>query len=74
MYTRVNKDDCIACGLCSAFAEDVFDYDKEGYAYNTLDGNTGTYDIEDDTADDVNSAYEACPSEAIQVSDTPFDQ
>lgn len=73
MYTRVIKNDCIACGLCSAFADQVFDYDKDGYAYNSLDNNTGSYNIDNNLDRDVRHAYEACPSEAIEISDTPFE-
>ncbi len=72
MYTRVNKDECIACGLCSSFADEVFEYDDDGYAFNTLDDNTGTVNIEGNTAEDVTKAYESCPSEAIKVSEKPF--
>ncbi len=73
MYTRVIKEDCIACGLCSAFAEQVFEYDKEGYAYNSLDNNLGTFNIESDLERDVVHAHEACPADAIEISNAPFD-
>lgn len=28
-FTKVNKDECIACGACGAVAPDVFGYDDE---------------------------------------------
>ncbi len=73
MYTKVIKEECIACGLCSSFANMVFDYDEEGYAENILDNNTGTKQIEEVIIEDVTNAHEACPTEAIKISNAPFE-
>ncbi|MGO3381172.1 MAG: ferredoxin, partial [Loigolactobacillus coryniformis] len=33
MYSRVQREECIACGLCQLRAPALFNYDKEGIAY-----------------------------------------
>jgi len=73
-YSIVAKDECIACGVCDNLAPDIFNYDDEGYAENiyNADGNTGTVPIGEDLHDDLIEAAEACPTEAIKVSDAPF--
>lgn len=70
-YTWVDKDTCIACGACGATAPDIFDYDDEGLAYNTLDDNTGTVEIPDILVDDMMDAAEGCPTDSIKVSESP---
>ncbi len=72
-FTKVNKDECIACGACGAVAPDVFGYDDEGYAENILEGdnNQGVVEITDLESDVIDTA-EGCPTEAIEVQDTPF--
>lgn len=72
-YTCVDTDTCIACGSCGAVAPDIFEYDDEGVAYNHRDGNTGTGVIPKDLEDDLEDAFYSCPTESIQVSDTPFE-
>jgi len=73
-YTKVVKDECIACGACGGIASDIFDYDDEGYAENIYnnDGNTGTVAIAEALHEDLIDAAESCPTEAIKVSDAPF--
>lgn len=72
-YTIVDKDTCIACGACGAAAPDIFDYDDEGIAFVLLDDNMGTAIISDDLDDDLMDAVDGCPTDAIKVSDTPFE-
>lgn len=72
-YTIVDKDTCIACGACAASAPDVFDYDEEGLAYVVLDDNQGTVEIPEILEDDLEDAFEGCPTESIKVADNPFD-
>lgn len=73
-YSTVAKDECIACGACGSMAPDIFDYDDEGYAENIYhaDGNKGVVEIGEDLHDDLIDAAEGCPTEAIKVSDSPF--
>lgn len=73
-FTRVEKDECIACGACAGVAPQIFDYDDEGYAGNIYNGddNTGTVEIPADMQEDLIDAAEGCPTEAIKVADAPF--
>lgn len=72
-YTRVDQDTCIACGSCGACAPDIFDYDDEGLAFGTLDGNTGTEEVPEELWEDLEDAWEGCPTESIKVSEQPFE-
>lgn len=71
-FTQIAKDTCIACGVCSAAAPDVFDHDDEGLAYSTLDNNQGVTEIPADFVEDVTDAAEGCPTDSVKVADTPF--
>ena len=42
LYGRVERPECIACGLCQMLAPALFDYDEAGIAYYKPDRNTGT--------------------------------
>ncbi|WP_440898155.1 ferredoxin [Amphibacillus sp. Q70] len=72
-YTCVDKETCIACGLCGALAPDIYDYDDEGLAYVLLDDNTGELEIPDILVDDMEDAHESCPTGSIKIQTTPFD-
>lgn len=72
-FTIVDKDTCIACGACSAIAPDIFDYDDEGLSFVILDDNKGIAEVPEILEDDLMDAFEGCPTEAIRVSDKPFD-
>lgn len=54
---EVDKEKCIGCGACTAIAPDVFEFDDDGLAKAT--GN--------DITEDVKTAAEGCPTEAITV-------
>ncbi|MFD2640321.1 ferredoxin [Piscibacillus salipiscarius] len=71
-YTYVNQDTCIACGACGATAPDLFDYDETGVAFNLIDQNTGTIKVPDELLEDLEDAYEGCPTESIQLLDFPI--
>ena len=72
-YTIVDKDTCIACGACGAAAPDIYDYDDEGIAFVILDDNTGTAEVPEDLLEDMQDAFEGCPTDSIKVADEPFD-
>jgi ferredoxin len=72
-YTIVDKETCIACGACGAAAPDLYDYDDEGIAFVTLDDNKGILEIPDDLLDDMQDAFEGCPTESIKIAEDPFD-
>ena len=73
-FTIVQKDECIACGACAAIAPDIYDLDEEGYAFTTFggDANTGTVEIPAEFEDDLTDGAESCPTEAIKISEAPF--
>lgn len=54
---EVNKDKCIGCGACTAIAPDVFEFDDDGLAKA----------VKNEINDDVKTAAEGCPTEAITV-------
>ncbi|RPF55742.1 ferredoxin [Aquisalibacillus elongatus] len=72
LYTIVNQDTCIACGACGATAPDIFDYDDMGVAFNLIDQNNGNIKISDNLIDDLEDAFEGCPTESIKISKEPF--
>ncbi len=54
---EVDKNKCIGCGACTAIAPDVFEFDDDGLAKA----------IKNEINDDVKTAAEGCPTEAITV-------
>ena len=69
MYTKVDKDTCIACGACGAIAPDIFGYDDDQLAENIYsnDGNTGTVQIPSSLHVDLQDAQAGCPTNSIKV-------
>lgn len=53
----VNKDKCIGCGACTATCPEVFEFDDDGLAKA----------VKDEVNDDVKTAAEGCPTEAIEI-------
>ena len=72
LYGRVDRPECIACGLCQMLAPDLFDYDQAGIAYYKPDRNTGTKALDDQAKIHFRLAYKRCPTHAIKRSDHPF--
>lgn len=72
-YTIIDKETCIACGACGAAAPDIYDYDDDGIAFVILDDNQGIVEIPDDLLDDMQDAFEGCPTESIKIAEDPFD-
>jgi ferredoxin len=72
-YTIVDQDTCIACGACGAAAPDIYDYDDEGIAYVILDDNTGTVEVPEELMEDLEDAFDGCPTDSIKTADAPFD-
>ncbi|MCA0970309.1 ferredoxin [Halobacillus litoralis] len=71
-FTIVDKDTCIACGACGAAAPDIYDYDDEGLAFGVLDDNEGTEEVPELYEEDMEDAFEGCPTESIKIADQPF--
>lgn len=71
-YTIVDQDTCIACSACGIAAPDLFDYNDEGISFALLDDNQGMTPVPEDLEDDLEDAYESCPSNSIKMEDEPF--
>ncbi|WP_407268731.1 ferredoxin [Radiobacillus sp. PE A8.2] len=71
-YTIVDKETCIACGTCGAFAPEIYDYDDEGVAFALLDNNAGTLEIPSVLEEDMIDAYEGCPTKSIKIANQAF--
>ncbi|OZI11217.1 ferredoxin [Bacillaceae bacterium SAS-127] len=72
LYTIVDQDTCIACGVCGITAPDLFDYTEEGISYGRLDQNHGTVEVPEDWQADLEDACEGCPTESIKIAHQPF--
>ncbi len=73
-YTFINQDTCIACGACGAAAPDIYDFDDEGIAFVMLDNNQGTCEVPEELWDEMDDAFEECPTDSVRVSEHPFIQ
>lgn len=71
-YTMVDQETCIACGACGATAPEIFDYNDEGIAFVLLDENEGIVEVPEDLYDDLDDAWEGCPTESIKVESSQF--
>ncbi|MUV39749.1 Ferredoxin [Lentibacillus sp. JNUCC-1] len=71
-YTIVDQETCIACGACGMAAPDLFDYDEEGIAFVCIDHNTGTEEVDEDIIEDLNDAWEECPTNSVKTAHQPF--
>lgn len=58
MKVKVN-DDCISCGMCINMCPEVFDYGSDGLSCVVGDP--------DNCPSAVESAMEACPTNAIEI-------
>ena len=71
-YTKIDREQCIACGLCTLIAPDIYEYDDNGIADTKKDNNTGIYPLAEEDILPFKNAYKSCPTGAIMRSDTPF--
>ncbi|WP_240375947.1 ferredoxin [Bacillus piscicola] len=71
-YTIVDQDTCIACGACGETAPDIYEYDEEGLSFVILDDNEGTVEVPEELLEDLEDAFEGCPTESIKVAEEPF--
>lgn len=72
-YTKIDKEKCIACGLCQLYAPTLYEYDQNGIAYTVKDDNKGLVPVEEKEINDFRKAYTSCPTGAILRSTTPFE-
>lgn len=74
MKVKVNKDICLACGACTAIAQDFFEIsDEDGVAVPSNNGSE-TFNKEensnivtDEFKDSVLEAADSCPVGAIEI-------
>lgn len=73
-YTWIQKDMCIACGGCYATAPLIYGDDDDGYAEVIFNGdsNRGVMEIPSDLYDDLQDAYDGCPTLAVKIQHHPF--
>ncbi|MEY8188538.1 ferredoxin [Peribacillus simplex] len=71
-YTVVDQETCIACGACGAAAPEIFDYNDEGIAFSILDANTGITEVSEDLEEDLEDAFDGCPTDSIKLATEPF--
>lgn len=72
-YTKIDREKCIACGLCQICAPALYEYDENGIAYTAKDGNEGTVPIQEEEMAGFRKAYTSCPTGAILRSALPFE-
>lgn len=72
LYAQVDRDACIACGLCQMLAPELFDYDENGIASYIPDQNTGSKPLTPAQAILFKKAFSRCPTGAIQHAEHPF--
>lgn len=71
-FTYVDRENCISCAACGAAAPNLFKYDVKDIAYACLDNNNGNAPIPFDEIENLNDAFEGCPTESIKISKIPF--
>jgi ferredoxin len=67
---KVNKDTCIADGVCYSMDPDHYVEDDEGkadVAGGSMDGEWSIGEFDDDGYDEAKDACDACPVEAIEI-------
>lgn len=71
-YTKIDRESCIACGLCQLIAPELYEYDENGIAYTVKDNNAGIVPVGNKDLESFKKAYTSCPTGAILRSNTPF--
>jgi ferredoxin len=71
-YTKIDRQRCIACGLCALHAPALYDYDEDGVAFAKADHNTGQTPISPEHLAAFKTAYKDCPVQAILRNRHPF--
>lgn len=72
-FTKINRNTCIACGSCAEYAPDIFDHDEEGLSFSLLDNNKGITEVPEDLVEDLEDAYDECPTGSILIENEPFE-
>jgi ferredoxin len=61
MKANVDKDTCIACGLCPSICPECFDMEDDGKAGVIVD------EVPEGSTDQAREAEEGCPVDAISI-------
>ena len=61
MEPKVDKDTCVACGLCPSICPECFDMEDDGKAGAIVD------EVPDNSMDSAKEAEEGCPVDAISI-------
>jgi ferredoxin len=67
---KVDKDACIADGICFSMDPDHYEEDDEGKANvvgGSVDGDNSVGEFDDDGFEDAQEAAESCPVSAITI-------
>lgn len=70
IYTKIDESTCISCNACCGEAPNVFEMGD--VAFSVIDNNEGKVAVCDDEVENVISAKECCPVEAVLVSESAF--
>lgn len=73
-YTKINQENCIACGLCQIISPALFDFTPDGIAFTRKDDNKGITPVSSEEMDVFRKAYQQCPTGAILRSEEPFER
>ncbi|MBW4082662.1 ferredoxin [Paenibacillus sp. S150] len=73
-FASVNQEACIACGACNSAAPDIFDLDYNGIAGVIYEGdkNRGITAIGEELLEELQEAFESCPTHCIQLATAAF--
>ncbi|RCW64881.1 ferredoxin [Saliterribacillus persicus] len=66
-YTWIDRETCIACGVCGATAPQLYDYDDEGIAYAHRDNNKGNLKVDEQDHEDMFDSSDGCPTESVII-------
>ncbi len=62
--TKVIKENCIGCGMCTSICPEVFEFDDDGLSCNKLGDNT---ELDSSVVSAVKESADSCPGQAIIV-------
>ena len=67
MKAYVDKETCIGCELCPEICPEIFEMEDDGLAV------AKDSEIPEDLLEDMQDAFEGCPTDSIKVADETFD-
>lgn len=67
LLCKLEPERCIACGLCSVYAPEIFDYTEEGIVLFKQEPEAHQQFIHANQQQEVITAYQKCPTRAILI-------